>query len=223
MTLSDHFAVSCVALNMLMLRKKGMRCLVLFIITLVYYIELQYKILSGRVCSICERKFKIKSELRLHVNTIHEGKGFKCQFCNNTFKSKSSKNLHVRKVHEGFKPEPQKCSQCEKIYSSASALKLHVRAVHEKKRPYACHLCDLSFGQSGNLKIHLKGKHKEFSFTGGIKNGSFLPEWIEFQFSSFPNKVYQFETLKLHTKDEPWNVKQLTGGFLSKNIIIPKE
>ena len=131
---------------------------------------------SGHLCPECGENFRTRQQMKDHVLVVHEGKGFKCQFCSNIFKSKSSKNLHVRKVHEGFKPEPQKCSQCEKIYSSASALKLHVRAVHEKKRPYACHLCDLSFGQSGNLKIHLKGKHKEFSFTGGVKNGSFLPE-----------------------------------------------
>ena len=57
------------------------------------------------VCSICERKFKIKSELRLHVNTIHEGKGFKCSSCPALFDFNSNLKEHFKSVHEKKKPE----------------------------------------------------------------------------------------------------------------------
>ena len=57
------------------------------------------------VCSICERKFKIKSELRLHVNTIHEGKGFKCSNCPALFDFNSNLKEHFKSVHEKKKPE----------------------------------------------------------------------------------------------------------------------
>ena len=57
------------------------------------------------VCSICERKFKIKSELRLHVNTIHEGKGFKCSSCPALFDFNSNLKEHFKSVHEKKKAE----------------------------------------------------------------------------------------------------------------------
>ena len=57
------------------------------------------------VCSICERKFKIKSELRLHVNTIHEGKGFKGSNCPALFDFNSNLKEHFKSVHEKKKPE----------------------------------------------------------------------------------------------------------------------
>jgi glass-like protein len=110
-----------------------------------------------------------------HILVVHEGKGFDCQFCNRTFNSILTMQSHIRNIHKGRKPKPEKCSQCDKIFVNAGTLRKHTEAVHEKKRPYACHLCDLSFTQSGNLKTHIKGKHKEFIFTGKIKNGSFLP------------------------------------------------
>ena len=57
------------------------------------------------VCSICERKFKIKSELRMHVNTIHEGKGFKCSSCPALFDFNSNLKEHFKSVHQKKKPE----------------------------------------------------------------------------------------------------------------------
>ena len=57
------------------------------------------------VCSICERKFKIKSELRMHVNTIHEGKEFKCSSCPALFDFNSNLKEHFKGVHGKKKPE----------------------------------------------------------------------------------------------------------------------
>ena len=130
---------------------------------------------TGHLCPECGENFQEKRRMKEHILVVHEGKGFDCQFCNKTFSSGLSRQSHIRIIHEGRKPQPEKCSQCDKIFVNSGTLKKHTEAVHEKKRPYACHLCDLSFTQSGNLKTHIKGKHKEFIFTGKIKNGSFLP------------------------------------------------
>ena len=62
-------------------------------------------VMDDLVCSICDRKFKIKSELRLHVNTIHEGKGFKCSSCPALFDFNSNLKEHFKSVHEKKKPE----------------------------------------------------------------------------------------------------------------------
>ena len=129
---------------------------------------------SGHLCPQCGENFQEKRRMKEHIIVVHEGKGFDCQFCNKTFNSTHSRQNHIKKIHEGWKPKPKKCSQCDKIFVTSSTLKIHTDTVHEKKRPYACHLCELSFTQSGNLKTHIKGKHKEFIFTGKVKNGSFL-------------------------------------------------
>ena len=143
--------------------------------TLEKHIAFVHEKSSGHLCPECGENFQTKRQMKDHIIVVHEGKGFECPFCNKILNSSVSRNGHIRSIHGGKKPEPMKCSQCDKIYSSINSLTIHMRAVHEKKRPFACHLCDLSFGQSGNLKTHLKGKHKEFSFAGRLKNGSFLP------------------------------------------------
>ena len=130
---------------------------------------------TGHLCPECGENFKEKRGMKDHILAVHEGKRFDCQFCNKTFHSILTMQSHIRNIHEGRKPKPEKCSLCDKIFVNKGTLRKHTEAVHEKKRPYACHLCDLSFTQSGNLKTHIKGKHKEFIFTGKIKNGSFLP------------------------------------------------
>ena len=69
---------------------------------------MDYDLVNGEisfVCSICERKFKIKSELRMHVNTIHEGKGFKCSSCPALFDFNSNLKEHFKSVHGKKKPE----------------------------------------------------------------------------------------------------------------------
>ena len=130
---------------------------------------------TGHLCPECGENFQEKRRMKDHILVVHEGKGFDCQFCNKTFNSILTMQSHIRNIHKGRKPQPEKCSQCDKIFVNSGTLKIHTEAVHEKKRPYACHLCDLSFTQSGNLRTHIKGKHKEFIFTGKVKNGSFLP------------------------------------------------
>ena len=81
-----------------------------------------------------------------------------CPDCDKSFKKKSGLQVHVQTFHEGKKP--YKCSLCEKCFSSKALLSRHFNQVHEKKRPYGCQLCDLRFGQKAHLVTHLKGKHK---------------------------------------------------------------
>ena len=60
---------------------------------------MDYDLVNGEisfVCSICERKFKIKSELRMHVNTIHEGKEIKCSSCPALFDFNSNLQEHLK-------------------------------------------------------------------------------------------------------------------------------
>ena len=74
---------------------------------------MDYNLVNGEVlfvCSICETKFKLKSELRMHVNTLHEGKGFKCSSCPALFDFNSNLKEHFKSVHG--KKKSFECFHC---------------------------------------------------------------------------------------------------------------
>ena len=56
------------------------------------------------ICNICNKAFRRKCQMRIHVSSVHEGiKPFKCESCGSSFKQKRSLVEHVKSVHEGIK------------------------------------------------------------------------------------------------------------------------
>ena len=53
-------------------------------------------------CDICDKTFPRKSDIRQHIEQVHEKKNRqKCVFCDGTFSNSGNLRQHIAKVHEG--------------------------------------------------------------------------------------------------------------------------
>ena len=53
------------------------------------------------LCTICGEKYTRPAGLRLHIESVHEGKKpHACTFCEATFAEKGGLRRHIRTVHE---------------------------------------------------------------------------------------------------------------------------
>ena len=85
--------------------------------------------LTSFQCNTCNRKFKHKGHLNVHIASIHEEKKFECTSCSVKFTQKGSLDKHVASAHEGIKFD---CDLCDVKFTQKGHLKKHVASVHNK-------------------------------------------------------------------------------------------
>ena len=81
-------------------------------------------------CYICQKVFSQKSNLKVHISSIHEGKKpFKCSICDYKCSQKGHLYKHISSVHEVIKPF--KCPICGFKFSLKRYWTRHIVSVHE--------------------------------------------------------------------------------------------
>ena len=134
-------------------------------------------------CEECDYRYKDKWQLKIHVESIHEGIIYRCSECNMKFSRKETFNMHTIAKHKGLVFQ---CDVCESKCSTPSNLKFHKKVAHTsevfnctqcayktKSKPtlrkhelhlhsaqqYSCEDCDFKSGYKTYLKIHFKRAH----------------------------------------------------------------
>ena len=137
------------------------------------------------VCSFCEKVWKNKFDLRLHV-AVHTGnKPLKCDVCDAAFAKKSRLNEHL-KTHHVYSctfPDCQfeaekwsllrkhlpvhnvKCPLCSSKFKTQESLEKHITT---HKSTFQCSQCDLQYAKRSSLNCHVRAVHEKVTFRCSI-------------------------------------------------------
>ncbi|MCQ2816148.1 MAG: hypothetical protein MJ252_02670 [archaeon] len=110
------------------------------------------------VCSFCNKNYSNKSNLNVHINTIHHKiLPHKCEYpdCNKSFSNLKRKQVHMR-THYGHKPF--ECEICKKRFNEKIILKNHMK-VHSEEKNHKCQHCEKEYKHYYHLKEHIQIKH----------------------------------------------------------------
>ena len=112
------------------------------------------------ICSLCDRRFKYKYELRRHMNNFPverhpRPRPIECDICHRVFKRYVSMVQHKKDLHQG--PSPFHCGICDQQFDQRDELRSHQSTVHERQK-LSCDRCGLFFTKSRRLKRHIDEK-----------------------------------------------------------------
>ena len=194
-----------------------------------------FKGTNAKICDHCGSCFTSTSQLKRHIDYVHEGKIHKhqCYIC-----GKSVKHLqeHISAVHDKLKPFI--CSICGYSCAKKNYLDKHMELVHSdsKVRPFKCLKCTSSFKDEPNLKKHLKMAHERLSGMLGKQLGcpfcsemstrkrSLLdhvelehPNWID----SFDNKLSLIRHVQMQSSNSQ-DIKDIKDPTESKQATLEK-
>lgn len=111
----------------------------------------------------CLKDFGTKSDLNVHIRTVHERKGrVACTWpgCLKDFATQATLNKHIRTVHKKEGRVDCTWPGCQKDFGNKSALTTHIRTVHKKEK-HTCTWpgCGDDFTTKASLERHVGTVH----------------------------------------------------------------
>lgn len=118
------------------------------------------------VCAYCEKGFKRKDMLDMHLHTEHgvdlppvDESGLSCETCGKSFKKmfKLKEHMLTHSDERSFL-----CNQCGQGFKTKTSLRLH-ELRHAPEKPFQCEECPKSYYQAKELKQHVSSAHRGLS------------------------------------------------------------
>lgn len=108
------------------------------------------------VCSICNKSFRNKYNLKRHAG-MHTGlRPFSCAHCPRTFRQKDHLKTHLR---AGANDAPLTCHLCGGGFACFTLLSEHRRRDHQDLGEHGCRHCDQVFSTPTELRRHTRQVH----------------------------------------------------------------
>ncbi|KAL5286384.1 hypothetical protein ACFFRR_007800 [Megaselia abdita] len=139
--------------------------------------------IAKRSCTVCQKMFRTKNGLNIHMSALHGDNEYKCNECDRSFKTERilanhkkalhgnsvchicGKTLrtrhlpyHIDQVHK--KIIRFRCDECDKGYYLNSDLQDHKKLMHDCNKPEKCPQCKFSCHYPARLKLHILQKHE---------------------------------------------------------------
>ncbi|CAH1407500.1 unnamed protein product [Nezara viridula] len=146
------------------------------------------------VCQLCNRPFKGKSELELHIPQCHlkynESDNLKCQKCKLNYEDLQTLREHL--VSHGISMKPHLCAFCPKSYNRLIDKVIHER-VHTRSKPHSCNECGRCFRLRNSLVAHMRIHSGERPFKCSFCNKSFRTKHLQRSHSSTHSGVFRYK------------------------------
>lgn len=113
-------------------------------------------------CPRCDSDFSDERTLTSHMQNIHDG--FPCSQCEKTYKSKEALQLHVFN-HTGVRNFVCDVDNCGKAFYNPKTLSNHKRMVHTLDRNYVCEMCGFRTKAKPALIVHKRSHTGEKPFA----------------------------------------------------------
>lgn len=161
---------------------------------------------EGIKCEICQRGFKTKNNLYLHLKIHKKQYAIYCEGCGKGFSCRSSHDAHYKHVHQGLR---FKCDICEKSFTTEVYLQSHKR-LHDPnyvKRKYNCDQCEQFFYNTSGLQNHIRVKHLNQLHVCEVCG------------KGLTNVVSLKNHMKIHTGEKPYVCAICGKAFNKRNLL----
>ncbi|XP_045782950.1 uncharacterized protein PF11_0213-like isoform X2 [Maniola jurtina] len=190
-------------------------------------------------CDYCDYACRDNSTLRKHKER-HTGitRLYQCTACDKSYKTKSVLKMHIAEVHMAVDIKTMPCSECGKMFKCLKTLNNHVRLSHLKLYKCKCEICGITLSNKYNMRSHLtshidyrpfkcsfEGCDKRFKDKCGLKKHTIIhyPE-KHFECSICKKKFSRYHRMIEHKKQHKAKKKCVFcdycgKGFYSKSYI----
>jgi len=110
-------------------------------------------------CEQCQKRFKRKGDLVVHMQSHTAAPGFFCEKCGKSFFKKRNLKSHLSTHDTSDSSKKHECIECGRRFLRLQALKNHL-TTHSSERLYSCEVCGARVKTQGTLMTHRKKVHK---------------------------------------------------------------
>ncbi|XP_047039888.1 uncharacterized protein LOC124644508 [Helicoverpa zea] len=107
-------------------------------------------------CQFCDYACRDTSTIRKHMER-HMGvsKTYPCNICNKNYKNKRTLQIHVDEVHFELNTRKFPCGHCDKVFKTKGTLRIHWNTVHLKINRTKCEICGADVSKN-NINSHMR-------------------------------------------------------------------